>query len=159
MKKKILMGALALSTVVMSSCDVSSQTPTVFEAAADKTASTWTVTRDKDGDTFEIAVPNNPFPNLSWSVRVLGIDTPEKGYLAKCSREKDRALKASAMAADLIDKSGKQVTLKKVKWDKYGGRIDAEVYLSDGSNFGQHLIDAGLAKPYNGNGPKPNWCY
>ena len=42
------------------------------------------------------------------------------------------------------------------KRDSYGRRI--AVVFADGLNVGDVLIDAGLAKPYDGQGPRPNWC-
>jgi micrococcal nuclease len=153
---KTLLPLAGILAATLSGCSTQSS----FDEAAKKTASAAiTVTRVKDGDTFEIAAPWSPFPKLEWSVRVLGIDTPEKGYLAKCQREKDRALQASDMARDLIAKSGNEVTLSRVKHDKYGGRFDADVTLKDGTSYAKALLDAGLAKQYNGNGPKPNWCF
>lgn len=131
----------------------------IDSTAAQQTATpTETVAYVKDGDTFEIAAHWSPY-DLKWSVRVLGIDTPEKGYLAKCQREKDLSLRAKALATKLIEESGNMVTLRNVKHDKYGGRIDADVILVDGSSLADHLLEAGLAKRYNGGGPKPNWCY
>lgn len=126
--------------------------------AADSRSSFETVTRLKDGDTFEIAANWSPY-DLDWSVRVLGIDTPEKGHLAKCDIERDRAARARALATRLLNESQGRVRLVRVKHDKYGGRIDAEVILANGESLGDELIAAGLARPYNGNGPKPNWCY
>ncbi len=117
-----------------------------------------TVTRVHDGDTFFISASWNPYPNLEWSIRVLGIDTPEKGYLAKCQRERDLSEQATALTTRLIAESGNHVTLTHVQHDKYGGRFDANVMLSNGKSLADELLASKLARPYNGNGPKPNWC-
>jgi endonuclease YncB( thermonuclease family) len=117
-----------------------------------------TVTRVKDGDTFEIAADWSPY-DLVWSVRVRGIDTPEKGHLARCAVERQRAAKAVAFTKKLLSESENQVWLREVQHDKYGGRIVSTVILADGTNLADHLLAAQLAKPYNGSGPKPNWCF
>ena len=41
-------------------------------------------------------------------------------------------------------------------WDKFGGRIDADVFIN-GENFAQMQIDKGLARPYFGE-KKKSWC-
>lgn len=117
-----------------------------------------TITEIVDGDTFIIAANWSPYP-LKWKVRIRGIDTPEKGYRAKCEREKELAAQATALAEQLAHETLGRVKLRNVEHDKYGGRIDADVILADGRSMGGQLIKAGLAKPYNGNGPKPSWCY
>ena len=118
-----------------------------------------TVIRVVDGDTFQISALWNPYPNLEWKVRILGIDTPEKGTLAKCSRESDLSHQAQDLTTKLIAESNGHVVLRNVNHDKYGGRLDANVYLSDGRSLGQELLNSKLARPYNGSGPKPNWCF
>ena len=105
-----------------------------------------------DGDTcsFDILMP--AVLSSALGVRLLGIDTPEiKG---KCQREKDLALAARALLVSSL--LYKQVTLKDVTRDKYF-RIDA-IVLADGENVNQKMVNAGLAVPYNGTGPRHNWC-
>lgn len=117
------------------------------------------VIKVKDGDTIQIDARWNPYPGLKWSVRVLGIDTPEKGRLAKCEREKELSKRAQALSEKLVRESGDTVSLENVSHDKYGGRLLADVRLSDGRSLADELIRSGLAKRYNGAGPKPNWCF
>ena len=116
-----------------------------------------TVTRVVDGDTVLLAADWSPY-DLEWKVRILGIDTPEKGHLAHCEREQKLSKKAQALTESLLGESLMRVRLKSVKHDKYGGRLDAEVILADGRSLGDELIKSGLARPYTGDGPKPNWC-
>lgn len=116
------------------------------------------VKKVKDGDTFTIGAEWSPY-DLEWSIRVDGIDTPEKGTRAKCGRERDLSKQASDLTKKLLNESGNRVTLRNVGHDKYGGRLDATVILEDGRSLGDELLKAGLAKRYNGGGPKPNWCY
>jgi endonuclease YncB( thermonuclease family) len=119
-----------------------------------------TVARVIDGDTFVLAAKWSPYP-LSWQVRILDIDTPEKGHLAKCPAEAEASKKASAFTTDLIARSGSKVRLSDVSHDKYGGRLDAHVTITIANkraDLGNLLIVAGLARPYTGQGPKPDWC-
>jgi endonuclease YncB( thermonuclease family) len=111
-----------------------------------------------DGDTFSFdPKATGVLSTLSWKVRVLGIDTPERGSHARCAYEKQRAELAALMTRRLLTASGNVVTLSAAQHDKYGGRIDARVTLRDGSDLGQKLIDAGLARAYTG-GKKIPWC-
>lgn len=116
------------------------------------------VTKVIDGDTLAIDAKWSPY-GLSWKVRVRGIDTPEQGTRAKCSVEKNRAARAKALVQQAIASSNSRIRLQNVEHDKYGGRIVADVYLSDGSSLADRLLAAKLAKRYNGSGPKPVWCY
>jgi micrococcal nuclease len=117
-----------------------------------------TVTRVIDGDTFEIDSRWSPY-DLIWRVRVAGIDTPEKGHRASCERERQLSTQATEMTRRLLDESLGRVRLRNVEHDKYGGRIVANVILANGKSLGDELLAARLARQYNGNGPKPNWCY
>lgn len=127
------------------------------------------VTSVYDGDTFTIDGEEwSPFPNLVWKVRIRGIDTPEKR--GKCGRERELAKRAHSLTISLLERNDKQRTalilnrrkgyrvwLSAIQHDKYGGRFDAVVTLSDGSSLGDHLINAGVARPYFG-GKKRTWC-
>jgi len=89
------------------------------------------------------------------SVRILGIDTPEKGDLAKCKKERELADKATVFSRQAFS-HGKNIQFINVKgWDKYH-RILAEVII-DGKNLGLLLIKNGLAREYNG-GKRAGWC-
>lgn len=121
------------------------------------TAPTWTVpiVGGIDGDTIATTVPLM-CPLCKASVRIRGIDTPESTALAKCELEKTRGKAAKVFTAELIGQN-KTMILKDFKWDKYGGRIDANVTIN-GVDVAQTLISKGYAKPYTGRGPKPDWC-
>ena len=108
-----------------------------------------------DGDTIKSTL-KLPCPLCNVSVRILGIDTPESTYLAKCAKEKALGLEAKAFLINLT--TGQETMMaRSIKWDKYGGRINAYVEIA-GKDVGQQMIDKGLAKPYTGEGPKPDWC-
>ena len=85
----------------------------------------------------------------------MGIDTPEKGGRAQCESEAALGEQATEFAKQTI-KPGDVVQVEIVGWDKYGGRIDAYIYIN-GMSFGDMQIAAGLAKPYDG-GTKESWC-
>jgi endonuclease YncB( thermonuclease family) len=119
-----------------------------------------TVERVIDGDTFVLAAKWSPYP-LKWQIRVLGIDTPEKGRLAKCPEEAAHSEKATALAKYLLKQAGGKVLLTNVKHDKYGGRLNANVTITiqgKKSDFADLMISGGYALPYLGEGPKPDWC-
>lgn len=119
-----------------------------------------TVARVIDGDTFVLAAKWSPYP-LTWQVRILGIDTPEKGHLAKCAEEAAHSVKATKYATDMLFLAGNKATLTQVQHDKYGGRLDADVTLTIADrkvDLGKSLIGAGFARPYTGEGQKPDWC-
>ena len=114
------------------------------------------IVRVIDGDTYIIAAPWLP-PELgrTMSLRVYGIDTPEKAGKAKCQREADLGAKATAVARAYIA-TAKETTVNLRKWDKYGGRVVGSVII-DGQSIADLLIGTGLARPYNG-GAKRSWC-
>lgn len=114
------------------------------------------VTRVLDGDTIEYKADFLPAPlKPVLKIRVLGIDTPEKGHRAQCPEEAALAAKASALTKKAV-KEAKTIQLQLEGWDKYGGRVLGYV-LIDGKNLGDMLIAAGLARPYDG-GTKSSWC-
>lgn len=108
-----------------------------------------------DGDTIRSSV-KLPCPLCRVSVRIRGIDTPESTYLAKCPKERALGLEAKAFLTSWTSKY-ETMMARNVSWDKYGGRILADVELG-GVDVGREMINRGLAKPYFGVGPKPDWC-
>jgi micrococcal nuclease len=119
-------------------------------------AAPYEITRVIDGDTVEIAVDFLPSPlPPKLSIRVMGIDTPEKAPRAQCDSEAALAKKASAFTKNAVA-NALEVDVVILKWDKYGGRVLGEVYL-DHQSLAQSLISAGLARPYEGEA-KQSWC-
>lgn len=116
----------------------------------------WKITRVIDGDTLEVEATFLPKPlKPVLSIRVLGIDTPEKGSRAKCSKEAALGNEASKFTKHMVAESKKQqVSIK--TWDKYGGRVLGDVLL-DGKSLSDELIKQGLARPYFGEA-KSSWC-
>jgi len=109
-----------------------------------------------DGDTIVIAAPFLPAPlKPQLAVRIFGVDTPEKGFRAKCESENQRGLAATEFTKKLVTTSQKrQVTL--YDWDKFGGRVLGDIIL-DGKSLRQQLIANGFAREYFGDA-KQSWC-
>lgn len=114
------------------------------------------VTRVIDGDTVEFQAPFLVPPlKPVLSIRVLGIDTPEKFPRAKCALESRRGADATAFTKDVV-KSAKRIQVEIVQWDKYGGRVLGDIIL-DGQRLSEMLITNKLARPYHGEA-KQSWC-
>ena len=106
-----------------------------------------------DGDTCYVVAKTLPDTLRNMSIRILGIDTPE--IRADCIEEKDLALQGRAFANDMF-RNADTIEFRNLKWDKYGGRILADVYI-DGMSYKHEIIEAGLAREYDG-GKKLGWC-
>ena len=106
-----------------------------------------------DGDTCYVVAKILPENLRNMSIRILGIDTPE--IRGKCLEEKSLALQGRAFANDMF-RNANNIEFRNLKWDKYGGRILADVYI-DGMSYKHEIIEAGLAREYDG-GKKLGWC-
>jgi len=114
------------------------------------------LTRVIDGDTVAFQANWLPDPlKKELSIRVFGVDTPEKSFRAKCPSEAQRGEAASAFTKELINKSAKRQIIL-MDWDKYGGRVLGDVLL-DGKSLRQQLIANGYAREYFGEA-KTSWC-
>ena len=109
-----------------------------------------------DGDTIKLNVSKESplIKKLGLSVRIKGIDTPEKGSKAKCDKENILGQQATVFTTYLI--GNKELLLSQVQNDKYGGRIVANVKVG-GVDIAQELLKKGLARVYNGE-KKKSWC-
>lgn len=116
----------------------------------------WQVTRVVDGDTVEFAAPWLPDPlKKRLTIRVYGVDTPEKGFRAKCESEAKRGAAASEFTKKVITESKKaQVAIW--DWDKFGGRVLGDIIV-DGVSLRSLLIKNGFAREYYGDA-KQSWC-
>jgi micrococcal nuclease len=118
------------------------------------------ITRVIDGDTVEFNAPFMPDPlPKKLSIRVLGVDTPEKGHRALCPQEAAAAEKASQFTKDTLNrayKSNQQVLIELKEHDKYGGRVLGDVIIN-GQRLSAMLIANGHARPYFGE-KKSSWC-
>lgn len=114
------------------------------------------VEKVKDGDTVSFKAPFLPAPlKPVLSVRVLGVDTPEKGHRAQCESEAKKGEEATAFTKNAVA-NAKKVQFEIVDWDKFGGRVLGDVIL-DGEKLSQLLIKNGLAREYWGD-KKESWC-
>lgn len=107
-----------------------------------------------DGDTFAAHVLVADGVGVDARVRLSDVDTPEIHGMCEC--EIQMAVRARDRMLDLLPK-GCVVELRNIKDDKYLGRIDADVYLSDGRNLSKILLDEKLGRPYDG-GRRASWC-
>jgi endonuclease YncB( thermonuclease family) len=114
------------------------------------------LTRVIDGDTVAFQANWLPDPlKKELSIRVFGVDTPEKSFRAKCPSEAARGEAASAFTKQMINASTKRQIVM-MDWDKYGGRVLGDVLL-DGKSLRQQLIANGFAREYYGEA-KTSWC-
>lgn len=124
--------------------------------ASPAVAEAYKINRVIDGDTVEIAVDFLPSPlPPKLSIRVLGVDTPEKAPRAKCDAEAAKANLASEFTKSAVQLAT-EIDVQIKTWDKYGGRVLGDVYL-DGHSLAEMLIEAELARPYKGEA-KSSWC-
>ena len=114
------------------------------------------ITRVIDGDTvaFEAAWLPDPLKK-ELSIRVFGVDTPEKGHRAQCPKEDVMGQKATEFTKKAVVSAKKRQVIL-MDWDKYGGRVLGDVIL-DGKSLRQGLIANGLAREYYGEA-KTSWC-
>jgi endonuclease YncB( thermonuclease family) len=109
-----------------------------------------------DGDTIVFEATFLPAPlKPQMSLRVLGVDTPEKGHRAQCESENQKAQEASKFTKNLIE-NAKKVQIEIKKHDKYGGRLLGDVII-DNRKLSEMLIEKGHARPYFGE-KKSDWC-
>lgn len=103
-----------------------------------------------DGDTVAGIVEVWIDTLVRTSIRIEGINAPEtKG---KCTDEIKAAIRAKARLEELL--TGTAVTIRDVKLDKYGGRVDAKLFAND-VDAGARLLAEGLVVKY---GAKSTWC-
>ena len=114
------------------------------------------ITRVIDGDTVAFQATFLPPPlKQELSIRVFGVDTPEKGHRAMCPNEDQRGQAATAFTKNAITQAQKrQVAI--ADWDKYGGRVLGDILL-DGQSLRMMLIQNGFAREYYGEA-KTSWC-
>lgn len=100
-----------------------------------------------DGDTIRVSIDLglNVWAK-SWSIRFVGCNAAELGTPG-----------GDAAAANLkaLLPPGTQVTLKSVAYDKFGGRLDADVIEVDGTDLIQQLIAEQWLAAWDGTGTRP----
>ena len=110
----------------------------------------------RSGDTVAFQANWLPDPlKKELSIRVFGVDTPEKGFRAKCPQEDARGQAATDFTKSAVAKAKKrQIVI--MDWDKYGGRVLGDVLL-DGYSLRHMLMANGFAREYYGEA-KTSWC-
>lgn len=115
-----------------------------------------TILRVIDGDTVAFQAPYLPDPlKKELSIRVFGVDTPEKSFRAKCPQEDAKGQEATKFTKETIA-NAKKLQIVLMDWDKYGGRVLGDV-LADGQSLRTLLITKGYAREYYGEA-KQSWC-
>ena len=114
------------------------------------------ITRVIDGDTVAFQADFLPAPlKPELSIRVFGVDTPEKGFRAQCPSEAARGAAATEFTKKaVLSAQHRQIVL--IDWDKYGGRVLGDVLLN-GQSLRMMLIQNGHAREYYGEA-KTSWC-
>jgi endonuclease YncB( thermonuclease family) len=106
-----------------------------------------TVVSVHDGDTIKVDLDQGLDEwHRNLNVRFDGCNAAELGTAA-----------GTAAAANLkaLLPVGTRLTLRSVSWDKYGGRVDADVIEVDGTDLIQTLIAQQWLAAWNGAGTRP----
>ena len=86
------------------------------------------------------------------TIRIMGLDAPE--VHPRCPAE---AVLAERARLRLVDLLADGFTVREHGRDRYN-RVLAEVFDARGMNVASVLIQEGLARRYNGRGPRELWC-
>jgi micrococcal nuclease len=107
-----------------------------------------------DGDTFLARAKVWPGHEVTVSVRLRGIDAPERK--AKCARELEAAEEARLALEDIL--SAAPVQIRNISGDKYFARVTADAGNADVSDAAAFMLELELARPYQG-GKRLGWCF
>ena len=119
-------------------------------------AQSYPITRVIDGDTVAFEAKFLPPPlKPELSLRIYGVDTPERGARAKCQQENERGQAATLFIHNVL-RNAKSYRIVIMEWDKYGGRVLGDIIV-DGMSLRSMLITNGLAREYYGDA-KLGWC-
>lgn len=107
------------------------------------------VDRVQDGDTIYVKLDLGFDLTMYARVRVLGINAPENSTAA--------GQEATKFARTILA-VGAEVQVTSHGWDKYGGRVDGEIHLTEAvkvhdellDDFGKIMLNSGHAVPYAG---------
>lgn len=106
-----------------------------------------------DGDTIVVRARIWLGQDVETRVRLSGADAPE--IKARCEEERRLAWAARDFVHDRV--AFRRVSLRDIRYDKYGRRVLARVITPEGEDLAESLIAAGLARPYGG-GARAGWC-
>lgn len=117
------------------------------------------ITKVTDGDTIQVIFLHGNKVPMKLSLRIDGMDTPELNNWKQEDLELRQLEKeAATLVTDYVkhilftDNPQGLVHIHIKKWDKYGGRLVADLLFGDdySSNLSTCLLQKGYAKPYNG---------
>lgn len=103
------------------------------------------VLRCIDGDTIVAEIDLGLRMSSSQTLRLIGIDTAE--LRSHDPRTRELANAGAKRTAELVQ--GKRVIIRTTKSDSFG-RYLAQVWLEDGTDVNQTLVDEGYAQPWKG---------
>jgi len=112
------------------------------------------VVRIIDGDTVVLKVHAWPGLTQKISLRLDGVNTPEKRRAPEC--EKIQGRKATAFTKAFIG-SAQAVRISDVHLGKFAGRALGKITVPGKGDLGAALLQAGLAREYHG-GHRDPWC-
>lgn len=107
-----------------------------------------------DGDTVAVKARIWLGQEVVTHVRIAGIDTPESNR-PRCEDEREKAAAARAKLQKAL--ASGRVTLTNVRFDKWGGRVLADIRTDSGESVKDIMLKSGHARPYDG-GARLNWC-
>lgn len=92
--------------------------------------------------------------DVGFRERLVGVDAPERRGASAC--EKQAAVRARDFVTAWVAAAG-PLTLSGVRRGKYASRVLGRVTAPHG-DLSAALLASGLARPYQGTGPRPPWC-
>ena len=107
-----------------------------------------------DGDTFLARAKVWPGHEVTVSVRLRGIDAPERK--GKCASELKAAEEARLALEDVL--SAAPVQIRNISGDKYFARVIADAGNVDVEDAASFMLELELARPYQG-GKRQGWCF
>jgi micrococcal nuclease len=139
--------ALALSLLLAAQCPAQAQREFVEGPVAVD------VLKVIDGDTFLARAKVWPGHEVTVSVRLRGIDAPERK--GRCVSETQAAEEARLALEYAL--AGAPVQIRNISGDKYFARVIADAGNSDVSDAASFMLGIDLARPYQG-GKRLGWC-
>lgn len=172
--RKCILTLVMLFAVGLAVCDAPRQYPAQIESTkqvydGDTISGVEVNVIDKstpDGEVWPGIFKRGDSVYVRFSLRVAGIDTPEKRPSKKTpdgrtrteanrERERQAAHKARQALIDLLTEHDNRLTVINPQIGKYAGRFVCDVLIG-ATNLATYLIERGHAKPYDG-GRKPTW--
>ncbi|MBN2675874.1 MAG: thermonuclease family protein [Alphaproteobacteria bacterium] len=112
------------------------------------------VLRVIDGDTFLARIDLGEQTFSTVSVRIKGVDTPEKnGY---CAEEISMAQEAKVYLTEIFDKADNKIILNYAQDGKYKNRVLGEVKVN-GKDLSTILLQKPFVRKYSGK-KRLSWC-